>query len=155
MRKTLLIFVLTFACHRPGAPPAPATPSVPDPDPDLARLPIPARLAREAQRRPAGTPRVEEVMAALGQGGVPVERVRQVLASTIGASFCAAGSTAAGTTVAVCEFPSEEVARRGMSTSHQLFDRLIPGRTLVLNRKTLLTVAGAEAQAARSLFAHL
>jgi hypothetical protein len=150
MRKTLLLFLAMSACHRTGAPPAPAVL-----DPDLARLPLPARLAREAERRPAGTPRVEEVMTALGHKGLPVERVRQVLGGIIGASFCAAGSTAAGTTVAVCEFPSEEAARRGMSTSHQLFDRLIPGRSLALNRKTLLTVAGAQAQTALSLFAHL
>src|SRR4051794_41973115 len=58
----------------------PIWPRVPA-DPEGGALPLPARLAREAERRPTGTPRVEEVMAALGRGGLPVERVQQVLRS--------------------------------------------------------------------------
>jgi hypothetical protein len=156
MLKTrhLALAITLTACARPPEPPAAL-------DPDLARLPLPARLAREAQSRPTGTPRLEEVIAALTRNGLAVERVQQVLGSTIGASFCASAATRQGTGVAVCEFASEDIARRGMSYSRQIFDRLIPGRTLALNHKTLLTVTRAraegdgEAQTALSVFARL
>jgi hypothetical protein len=153
MRKTpLLALALALtACTRHPEPPVAL-------DPDLARLPLPARLAREAQSRPGGTPRSEEVLAALTRNGLAALRVQQVLGSTIGASFCVSGATARGTGLAVCEFASEEIARQGLSYSRQAFDRLVPGRTLALNRKTLLTVTranDAEAQTALSVFARL
>jgi hypothetical protein len=153
MRKIALLLasLSLLACGRR----APAPPPPPPVEAELLRLPLPARLAREAQGRPPGTPRVEEVMAALG--GLGLERVQQVLASPLGAAFCASAATARGTVVAVCEFASEGRAQGGMSYSHRAFDAIIPGRTLVLNRKTLLTVSGApaDAQAALTAFARL
>ena len=121
------------------------------------------RLAREAASRPPATPRVEDVLTALARAGLAPGRPQQVLARTLGASFCASAATAQGTGVAVCEFSSEEVARRGLAFSRLAFDRIIPGRTLTLNRKTLLTVtraeaspnAEAEARAAVAAFARL
>jgi hypothetical protein len=154
-KSPLIALALLFAaCSRTSAPePPPAL------DEEVARLPLPARLAREAQSRPAGTPRAEEVMAALGRGGLSLERPQQVLGSTIGAAFCASAATIRGTAVAVCEFTSEEIARRGLAYSRRTFDRLIPGRSLAVNRKTLLTVTRAEAddevQTALAVFARL
>src|SRR5205814_4083353 len=125
MRKLAVViaFVTVVACHRSA--PAPTAPPV---DPDLARLPLAARLDREAKLRPTGTPRSEDVLSALARGGLSLARHRQVLASTVGASFCTSALTTKGVAIAVCEYPAEDVARRGLAYSHQAFDRLIPGR---------------------------
>jgi hypothetical protein len=148
MRKSLsvLVLVLVSSCARQSAPPPP-----PPVDPDTFNLPLAARLDREAHRRPAGTPTAEQVLAALVRGGLPLERHQQVLASTVGAAYCTSAVTEQGVAVAVCEYPAEDAARRGLAYSHQAFDRLIPGRRLLLNRKTLLTMTGAaEAEATQA-----
>jgi hypothetical protein len=152
MRKLCLVVVLLSACHREK--PAPQAPPL---DPEVLRLPLADRLAREAGARPTGTLRAEEVMAALTRGGLALEGGKQVLASTVGAAYCTSAGTAKGLAVAVCEYPEEEAARKGMEYSHRAFDRLIPGRRLLVNRKTMLTVTGAddEAQRAAAIFAAL
>jgi hypothetical protein len=153
MRKYLLLLALVAACRREA--PAPTPPPV---DPEMFRLPLAARLDREARARPTGTPRVEEVLAALERGGLTLQGAQQVLASTVGASYCQSAATPGGVAVAVCEYSAEDVARRGLEYSHRTFDRLIPGRRLLLNRKTLLTVTGAaetEARTAAAIFASL
>jgi hypothetical protein len=75
----------------------------------------------------------------------------------VGAAYCTSAGTANGLAVAVCEYPEEEAARKGMEYSHRVFDRLIPGRRLLVNRKTMLTVTGAddEARRAAAIFAAL
>jgi hypothetical protein len=154
MRHFIFFALVLVACTRQSAPP-PAAPPV---DPQTFRMPLSARLAREAQARPTGTPRVEEVMAALERGGLTLDRNQQVLASTVGAAYCSSAVTPKGMAVAVCEYPAEDVARRGLEYSHRTFDRLIPGRRLSLNRKTMLTVTGAadaDATAATRIFAAL
>lgn len=158
MKKTILISLTLAlaACARP-APPSPTV------DPEVARLPLAVRLDREARARPTGTPRAEEVLAALTRGGLTLVRSRQVLASTIGASYCTSSVTQKGVGLAVCEYTAEDVARRGLDYSRATFDRLIPGRRLLVNRKTLLTVTRpggdastvAEANIAASIFAAL
>jgi hypothetical protein len=152
MRKLFLVFVLLSACHHEK--PAPQAPPV---DPEAMRLPLGARLVREAGARPTGTLRAEEVLAALGRGGLALEGQQQVLASTVGAAYCTSAGTARGLAVAVCEYPAEEAARQGMEYSHRAFDRLIPGRRLLVKRKTMLTLAGAddEARRAAEIFAAL
>jgi hypothetical protein len=155
MRTSLLALVLfaSLACTRSSTPPAP-----PPADPDAFALPLAARLDREAHRRPPGTPTAEEVLAALVRAGLPLERTQQVLASTVGAAYCSSAVTEKGVAVAVCEYPAEDAARRGLEYSHRAFDRLIPGRRLLLNRSTMLTVTGAndaEAKQAANVFAAL
>jgi hypothetical protein len=154
----LLVSVLSAACHRasPTASPAPAP--QPTVDPQVARLPLGARLEREAHSRPTGTPSVEAVMAALSRGGLSLAGQQQVLASTVLASYCTIAVTGKGAVLSVCEYPAEEAARRGLDFSHRTFDRIIPGRQLSLNHKTMLTVTGAsadEARAAAAIFAAL
>jgi hypothetical protein len=80
-----------------------------------------------------------------------------VLASTVGAAYCTSAGTPRGLAVAVCEFPGTDEARKGMEYSHRVFDRLVPGRRLLVNRKTMLTVTGAadEARRAAEIFAAL
>jgi hypothetical protein len=152
MRKLFFVIALLSACHR--QPPLPQAPPV---DPEAVRLPLGDRLAREAGARPTGTPRAEEVLAALARAGLTVEGQQQVLASTVGAAYCTSAGTARGAAIAVCEYPGEQAAKEGMEYSHRVFDRLIPGRRLLVNRKTMLTVTGAddEARRAAEIFAAL
>jgi hypothetical protein len=153
MRKLLFSVLLVSACHREA--PAPMKPAL---DPASAQLPLGARLQREAGSRPTGTPRAEEVLAAFTRQGLAIEGTMQVLASTVGAAYCASAGTPQGLAIAVCEYPAEAEARQGMEYSRRTFDRLIPGRRLLLNHKTLLTVTGvpdAEAKRAADIFARL
>ena len=153
MRKLALLSLtftlLSAACHRPAPAPAPP-PAPPGVDPAMSALPLLERLAREASARPTGTLRAEEVLAALERGGLTLRKTQQVLASTVGAAYCTSSATSRGVAVAVCEYPAEAVARRGLEYSHRVFDRLIPDRRLLLNRKTMLTVTGADADAKRA-----
>jgi hypothetical protein len=166
------VLVLSLLCLAPSlgcgarkeAPPPPAAtppPAAPAPDPALARLSLMERLQRESAARPAGTPRPEDVQAALGSHGITLERWKQVLATPVGARFCMAGETPHGLGVAVCEYGSEAEAARGLGYSRATFDRLIPNRRLSVNRKTLLTLTpatpavGEEATRVATAFAAL
>jgi hypothetical protein len=98
------------------------------------------RLATEARARPPGAPRLEDLVAALGRDGIVVQRTHQVLAGTVGASYCAAAIMGRGLGLAVCEFESNDAAAAGLARSHKTFDRLIPDRLLVVHRQALLTL---------------
>ena len=137
-----------------------------DSSPTAARGNLAQRLAAEAAERPAASaagPRVEDVATALRRAGVAVTPPSQVLARTIGARYCAATSTPTGLALAVCEFADEAGAERGLAYSHRTFDRLVPGRTLLRNRSTVLTLSGggtdgalaADTTRVSSLFAAL
>lgn len=106
------------------------------------------RLAREAAERPSGGLRAETVLTALGQAGLAVGSQIQVLAHTIGARYCVSSATASGLALAVCEFSDEAGAEHGLAYSHRVFDRLIPGRTLLRNRSTVMTLTAGEPNAA-------
>jgi hypothetical protein len=142
----LTLLASVAAC---SARPAPAPPPV-------QGATLGERLAREAATRPAGALRAERVANALAAGGLPVAPLKQVLARTVGARYCAATHTDAGLGVAVCEFASEADAARGLAYSRETFDRLVPGRRLARNGSTLLTLTRAapgarlDAEAARA-----
>ena len=174
MRVTFALFALLAACDpgrsvvTPGPAPAPApapapTPVVaaPAPTPPGPALSLGERLAAEAKARPSGTVRIEDLALALRGHGVAIARTRQVLGSTLGARYCSVALTEKGLGLAACEFESPESAEMGRAQSIARFDKAIPGRRLVVNGKTLLTVAPAasalaeESQAATTLFATL
>lgn len=123
----------------PAAPPPPvaavASPARPPEAPSLGGL-----LAGELRGRPGATPSVEQVASALQRAGVALPPMKQVLARTVGARYCAASTTTVGLAVAVCEFGSDADADRGLSFSRRTFDPLIPGRSLTRNRTTVLTL---------------
>ena len=153
MRKSIALLLLVAACHRSSTSSpasAPALAAEPTIDAETAGLPLVARLEREARARPTGTPSVEAVMAALERGGLALAERQQVLASTVHAAYCTIAVTPRGAALSVCEYAAEDSARRGLEYSHQVFDRLIPGRRLLLNRKTMLTMTGAGADEART-----
>jgi hypothetical protein len=132
-----------------STPPSDAKPPVP-PAP-TSTLSLFERLAAEqAARSPATAPRAETVQAALAARGLVVERWKQVLASPVGARYCMAGSTVLGVGVAVCEYDGAQAASAGRVRSRAVFDRLIPGRELLVRGTTLLTLTtpGADVPAA-------
>ena len=156
MSRNRLVAVLLFttACH--SSPPnrpttrgvattpslvAPATPKAPSAAAPAARLTLAERLAQEVAARPDSAPPTEVIEAALARAGLQIAQWRQVLASTVGAAYCRAGHTPRGVAVALCQYPDEASAARGLTYSHGTFDRLIPNRELRLNRTTLLTLA--------------
>lgn len=119
-------------------------------DPVLARVPLGERLAREASARPARAVRPEQLLAALRDRGVAIVRARQVLASTLGASYCALSVSDAGLVVSLCEFSDPAAARAGAQRSHQQFDGIIAGRRLITQGNSLLTLSHPEGQGAAS-----
>lgn len=96
------------------------------------------RLTYEAQHRPAGVLRAEDVIAALKDAGIEV-KPQQVLALSVRAAYCVAGSTPAGTGVTVCEYPGEAEAAAGRAYSLERMAAM-KNRLLTVRRGTLLTV---------------
>jgi len=144
--KIILVSVFALfaaaSCSRPEAPPAPP---VPAPAAGGERLTLVERLTREAESRPAGALRAEDVASAFQRAGIDLPPMKQVLARTVGARFCMSSLTAAGLGVAVCEFTDDGEAARGLDYSRRTFDRLIPDRRLVRNHRTVLTLTRSRA----------
>lgn len=120
-------------------------------DPALARMPIAARLAREAASRPAHAVRAEAVFSALSGERVSIVRTRQVLGATLGAAYCANALSQEGLALSVCEFADARAAEGGLTRSHVLFDRLMPGRLLVRNGLTVLTLSAPDSPSSQQL----
>lgn len=143
--RALSLLSLLVACSRaeapapkplaasPAAPPALNMPEERDP------LPLAERLRREASDHPEARARVEASLSALRNAGVTLTRTRQALARPLRAQYCVSALTAAGLGVALCAFPNHEAAQAGRALSQHSFDRLIPGRTLLVGGATLLT----------------
>jgi hypothetical protein len=159
------------ATNMPAPPPAQKPPAlermaiaaaVPEaqPAPQPARIPLAQRLAREAAARPPDALRTEVLIEALAMRGINVAPPRQVLASPVGALYCEAAASARGLALSLCAYADAAELASGRARSHALFDRLIPGRTLIGHGKTLLTLAptpaaAQEAAIADQLFAEL
>lgn len=124
----------------PIAPPQP-----PAPTKTPSRGTLADRLAAEGSARPPTALHAEDVTAALRRAGISVGPLTQVLGRTIGARYCASTATATGLAVAVCEFGDDAEAARGLDYSRRQFDRLVPGRTLLRNRGTVLTLTPGDA----------
>ena len=147
----ILLLALTTAltaCAPRTPPAATPPPSAASPKPPAEAPSLGGLLAREREARPAATLAVEQVASALQHAGVPLSPMKQVLARTVGACYCAASTTAAGLAVAVCEFGTDADAERGLAYSHRTFDPLIPGRTLTRNHATVLTLTPASSSTA-------
>ena len=134
------------ACAIPSPPPPPSgSPSgspPPQPAPSLARpedrlLDLNGRFQKEAASRPTGTPRVEDVFAAIGKAGFTFDEQRQHLASPFLAAYCVGAKTQNDVALSVCEYTSAEEAKRGLESSSQM---PIANRAIHLNVATTLTV---------------
>jgi len=141
--------VLTACTPRPQpAPPSPPTAAKPANSGRPAEAPsLGGLLAGEREGRLPAAPTVEQVAMALQRAGVSLAPMKQVLARTVGARYCAASTTNAGLAIAVCEFAGDADAERGLAFSRRTFDGLIPGRSLTRNRTTVLTLTPASSNA--------
>lgn len=73
----------------------------------------------EAENRPSGAPRAEDVIAALQRGGVNASEVRQHLARPYGARYCL-GAVAADCALSVCEYIDSAAAEAGAAASRKI-----------------------------------
>jgi hypothetical protein len=120
-------------------------------------------MSEERTSRPTGTPTAEAVFAAAKQAGVPTSDAAQVLARLLGASYCENARTTRGVVLSVCEFKDVDTLDRGQAYSQKTFAKALPNRTLLTNRKTLLTInppdqspaVQAEVKAIAGAFARL
>ena len=144
----------------PVAAAASASAPLTQPVAEAARVPLAQQLAQEAAARPAGALRSEALIDALAQRGVSIGAPRQVLARPIGALYCEAAVSQRGLALSLCAYPDAQAVLSGRARSHELFDRIVPGRTLIARGNTLLTLAPSksaarEATLAGTLFAEL
>jgi len=144
------------ACHREASGPAPQTTAVTAPaaavsppgvGTDGMTKPLFQVLADEKAHRPAGTPHAEALFDALDKGGVVMQGRAQVLGRTVGAAYCENAHTGQGVVVSVCEFGDAGALAAGRAYSERTFARALPGRVLVSNRNTLLTINPAAGTA--------
>lgn len=99
------------------------------------------RLQYEAEHRPAGTAKAEDVFAALTKAGLPLtDGPRQYVGAVTGAEYCVGGQTADGLGVAVCEYASAAKAAAGKAAVEQRFAALNPVRDIVVRGATTLTL---------------
>lgn len=170
MRVSLMVSfcfaTLLVGCKEPQPPAAvdgaSTAPVASIPEPKYIRS-LPERLRQESSSRPTGTPRAEDLIGALKKNGWTLGNEKQVLGSTVGARFCSVVRSEGGVGLSVCEFDSEQAALQGRDFSQRTFDKVIPNRQLLVNRKTLLTVTRsqktpqveAEADKAAEIFAGL
>lgn len=132
---------------------APARPAVAAAAPPLLErdpLPLAERLAREASEHPEARQQVARALNELERAGIQLQRTRQALARPLAARYCATALTAAGLGLSLCAFADSAAAQRGRARSHQSFDALIPGRTLLVRASSLLTVTQPASDAARN-----
>jgi hypothetical protein len=151
IRVAALILVLSLpaavACHR-GSENSQKTTTAPSHPTDEApgegmngiTKPIMELLSEERANRPSGTPAAEAVFAAAKQAGVPTSDQAQVLARMLGASYCENARTAKGVVLSVCEFKDPATLAKGQAYSEKTFAKALPNRSLLANRKTLLTI---------------
>jgi hypothetical protein len=155
-RAALAFSLLTLlggsACqHREAAPPPPAPPANGEP-PGIGMTgvtkPLMQLLTDEKTHRPSGTPTAEAVFAAVKQGGILTLDQAQVLGRMVGADFCENAHTDHGIVLSVCEFQDADALAKGRAYSEKTFSKSLPNRTLLTNRKTLLTINPPDASPA-------
>lgn len=152
---------LAAACREPAPPPPP--PSAPAPTPTahaatMARLDelaatsdrvsaesmktVGGRLQYEATHRPTaapGAPRAEDVLASLAAAGIELAEQKQYVAMTVKAAYCVGGQTAAGLSIAVCEYTSPAAAAAGRAFVEARFR--VPDLTRVIHVRGATTLA--------------
>jgi hypothetical protein len=139
----LIVAVAACSTERRSPPPLPAPP-VATPAPDHA--PLATRLEGELTARPARAVQAERLTPLLALRGIHIVRSRQVLARPLGASYCASLVSERGLGASLCEFANAAAAVQGKVLSEQRFARVLPGRRLLLNGNTLLTLPRADGE---------
>lgn len=150
----------------PGAPQPVAVPHDPAPShPSTATLgsQLMHQLVEEKKGRRPVTLSAERVVEAFQKEGLELKPLKQGLGGPIGARYCAMSHTGKGVAFTICEFESEAAAQAGKQASEKRYGPGGLGRTLSLNKETLLVVRPAvkgeetegEAKAMTALFQRL
>ncbi|MBX3191350.1 MAG: hypothetical protein KF819_30410 [Labilithrix sp.] len=124
----------TSASTAPSVEPAVAVSATP-----TAYMSISERFASEAEKRPTGVPRVEDVMAALEKQGVRLREIKQHLGSPFQAAYCMGLQTGDDVHMSICEYRSEKAAIDGRQTSLDAL-KMVPARQIARNGGTTLTI---------------
>lgn len=120
------------------------------------------QLEREAKARATGTPTPEQIFDALDGAGLRVTSRKQVVAMTMGASYCLGGIIEGHARVLACEFPDEREVQHGANVARNRI-KPPPRRDVFVNKSSMLAVtlendAGSEEQlvtTAKDVFAKL
>ncbi len=111
-----------------------------DPSTPAGALNLSERFAREAQSRPKGIVRAEDVFEAFKAAGATFETPKQHLGSFFKASYCV-GTKNPDTAFVIdlCEYPDAKAAKEGKAMSQKSL-AAITGRQLYVNGGTMLTL---------------
>jgi tetratricopeptide (TPR) repeat protein len=101
------------------------------------------QLAGEARQRVAGTPRIEELVAALRGAGVELKDPQQGLGATIKARYCSATMAKSGAGFSMCEFDGPQALAAGKEIAERQY-AAIPDRSFHVNENTLLILRLVE-----------
>ncbi len=173
--RSLLLapLLLIAACSQAPAEAGPAsarhaartTPAFTRPAPDVfskRSMTTAQRMDLEKTSRSAATPRIEDVLVALGSAGVSVAEAKQHVAAPIGARYCVGAKTAHDVALSLCEYSDEAAANTWRDANARTF-HAIKTRDDYVNKATTLTVlkptatpdSEADAQRVASAFARL
>ncbi len=103
---------------------------------------IAERFAFEAQNRPNGTPRAEDVFTAFEKSGTKFSEKSQHAAGVYGAKFCMGGKAEDDLHMSVCEFASPTEVATGKELSNKMFGT-VPDRANYIRKNTLLILRQA------------
>ncbi len=111
-----------------------------DPSTPVGALNLTERFAREAQSRPTGIVRAEDVFEAFKAAGATFEAPKQHLGSFFKASYCVgAKNPDTAFVIDLCEYPDAKAAKEGKAMSLKSL-AAITGRQLYVNGGTMLTL---------------
>lgn len=95
----------------------------------------------EADNRPTGTIKAEDVLAAFRKDGVELDKVRQHLGRPYGARYCVGAMAGTAVAISVCEYIDPDAANAGAEASRKL---VLANREIQINQSTSLTVREVE-----------
>jgi len=138
----VLVLLGLVGCSKPAAPSAeqqarartrekPTAPLAENPR-DVAAL-----FRVEADSRPSGTVRAEDVFEAFRRAGLEIHEQRQHLGRPYGARYCVGAKSGRELALSVCEYVDVDAARSGAEASRKI---PLARREIRLNRATSLTV---------------
>ena len=97
------------------------------------------KLLSEQRDRITGTPKAEDVYAALEKAGFALTEKQQHVASVFGAKFCLGAKTDNEMAFSACEYVDEAAAKAGRDSSLKAL-AVVPNREIFMNKKTTLTI---------------
>jgi len=97
------------------------------------------RFGAEARNRATGTLSPETVYEAFKKGGAVLGKEQQHLGHPFGAKYCKGAETGDDLALSVCEYGSEDEAKRGREFLIKQFAS-VPNRQVLINGATTLTV---------------